>query len=97
MMIEYIWFFLLPIMHTNFPVSIPAVCPSCADVLFVHFFSVAGMLSLSNFDEMQKSSMVPDSCTFVSFEQDTVLLFFLQRCQLQGLPRAHWVTMESCV
>lgn len=95
MMIEYFWFFLLPILRPNFPVSIPVVCLGCADVFFVDLFSVAGMLSLSNFDEMQKSGMVLDSCTYVSFEQ--VLLFFLQRCQLQVLPRAHWVTTESCV
>lgn len=47
-----------------------------AVLMFVGLFSVERMLSLFCFCEMQKSDMVLDSCTFVSFEQDTVLLFF---------------------
>lgn len=85
-MTEYIWFFLLPILHPNFPILIPAVCLICADVLLVHLFSVAGMLSLSSFDEMQESGMVPDSCTFVSFEQDTVLVFFSKDLDCKDYP-----------
>ena len=94
-MIEYIWFFLLPILHPNFPVLIPAIYLSCADVLFVHSFSVAGMLILSSVDEMQKSGMALDSCTFVSSEQDTVLLFFSKDAEYKDYPELHWVPMES--
>ena len=44
------------------------------------------MLNLSSFEEMQKSGMVLDSWTFISYEQDTMLLFFSKDADYRDYP-----------